>query len=131
MSVLLGFISLHGGVRTETATSLLLNDHRLEDYNDIIIVYGEESDGKGYNAYPGVRSPLSSHGRRRLSSVTQSFEEGRLSHISSLSFSHPGPAGTLALRTLIKFPETYVSTLLLVGLCLSLYLPVCIRTSPM
>ncbi|PHJ17815.1 histone lysine methyltransferase set suv39 [Cystoisospora suis] len=37
----------------QTATSLLLNDHRLEDYNDVIIVYGEESDGKGHNAYPG------------------------------------------------------------------------------
>ncbi|EPT29189.1 histone lysine methyltransferase SET/SUV39 [Toxoplasma gondii ME49] len=43
----------HDDESLPTVTSLLLNDDRVEDYNDIIIVYGEENDGKGYGAYPG------------------------------------------------------------------------------
>ncbi|PFH33434.1 histone lysine methyltransferase SET/SUV39 [Besnoitia besnoiti] len=43
----------HDDERLPTVTSLLLNDDRIEDNNDIIVVYGEESDGKGHGAYPG------------------------------------------------------------------------------
>nr|CEL67109.1 TPA: SET domain containing protein, putative [Neospora caninum Liverpool] len=43
----------HDDESLPTVTSLLLNDDRIEDNNDIIIVYGEENDGKGYGAYPG------------------------------------------------------------------------------
>ena len=42
-------------VSTETATSLLLNDSRLEDKGLMLIVHGENPDSQETSVYPGVR----------------------------------------------------------------------------